>query len=204
MIFALFMWKLRTHLATARWVAAFGIIVLNFIMSDPVYFVMARIDITGGSKGWHRAQLIRSSIEHLEEWWLVGTDYTRHWMPTGIHANEIHTDITNQFLWMGVMGGLPLLILFALTVVAAFRAVGRALVLYESAAVEQRFLIWTLGAILFGHVVNFFSISYFDQSIVFFSLLSAGIAAVQVRPLPLSATGKSARLKQHVLTLGTA
>ncbi len=64
---------------------------------------MARIDIIGGSQGYYRAQLIRSSLEHLSEWWATGTDYTRHWMSSGIYANNRHTDITNHFLAMGVM-----------------------------------------------------------------------------------------------------
>ena len=42
-------------------------------------------------------------------------------MPTGIHANEFHTDITNHFLQMGVLGGLPLLLVFVLVLIAAFR-----------------------------------------------------------------------------------
>ena len=53
-------------------------------MEDPIYFLMARIDISGGSQGYFRAQLIRSLIDHLSEWWLAGKDYTRHWMASGI------------------------------------------------------------------------------------------------------------------------
>ena len=61
---------------------------------------------------YHRAALIESAIKHLDEWWLAGTDYTRHWMPSGIPANENHTDLTNHYIAMGVMGGLLLLLLF--------------------------------------------------------------------------------------------
>src|SRR5207253_439216 len=104
--------------ALVRLATVLGIVVLQIVMNDPVYFLMARIDFTGSSTGWFRAQLIRSSIQHLDEWWAVGTDYTRHWMPSGIYANEIHTDITNHFLEMGVWGGLPLLSLFVLALYA--------------------------------------------------------------------------------------
>lgn len=178
-LFGLILWKFRKYVRAIRWFALIAIIVLDRIMKDPVYYLMARIDIGGGSKGWHRARLIESSIEHLDEWWLAGTDYTRHWMPTGIHANAKHTDITNHFLGMGVTGGLPLIFLFIMVLVAAFGIVGMTLRENESAPMEHRFLIWMLGAILFGHVCNFFSISYFDQSIVFFYLVFAGIGAVQ-------------------------
>ena len=182
-LFGIYLWKLRKRLREIIWLALAGLIALDIYMKDPIYFLMARIDVTGSSTGYHRAQLIRSSIEHLNEWWLIGTDYTRHWMATGIHANEIHTDITNHLLGIGVMGGLPLLLIFIFCLVAAFSAIGRALHLTEKATNEYRFLIWTLGAILFGQVVNFFSISLFDQSVTFFYLILACIGAVQVKKL---------------------
>jgi len=178
-LFGLLLWKVRKYLRAIRWLALLAVIVLDMIMKDPVYYLMARIDLGGGSKGWHRARLIESSIEHLNEWWLTGTDYTRHWMSTGVHSNTIHTDITNHFLGMGVTGGLPLMILWIMVLVAAFAEIGKALRQNENAPVEHNLLIWTLGAIMFGHVTNYFSISYFDQSIVFFYLILANIGAVQ-------------------------
>jgi hypothetical protein len=173
-------WKLKHWLRLVRWGALAAIIGLQMVMNDPVYFLMARIDMTGSSTGWFRSQLIRSSIEHLGEWWAVGTDHTRHWMATGIPANDIHTDITNHFLQMGVWGGLPLLILFVVMLRAAFRAVGRALGENEGRSPERSFLVWTLGAMLFGQVINFWSISLFDQSVSFFYLLLATIGAVRL------------------------
>lgn len=183
---ALALWKLRRYLSVIRWGALGAIIALDMVMKDPFYFLMARIDIGGGSKGWHRAKLIQSSIEHIDEWWLVGTDYTRHWMPTGIHANTTHTDITNHILGMGVMGGLPLMLAFVWILVAAFVAVGRSLRKRSSGPLDERLMVWALGSILFGHVMNFSSISLFDQSVVFFYLILAAIGAVQVRARPFS------------------
>lgn len=177
-LLGLLLWKVRASLRAIRWLVLVAVVALDVVMKDPVYFLMARIDITGGSQGWHRAQLIRSSLEQLDQWWLAGTDHTRHWMATG-QVNEAHTDITNHLLAAGVMGGLPLMFLLIMILMAAFRAVGHALRRSEHASLEHRFLIWTLGAILFGHVLNFFSISLFDQSIVFFYLVLAAIGAVQ-------------------------
>jgi hypothetical protein len=169
-------WPLRRHMNRVRQLALAAVVGLAVVMKDPVYFLIARIDITGGSQGYFRAQLIRSSIEHLDEWWLVGTDYTRHWMASGIYANERHTDIVNHYLAMGVLGGLPLLFLFTLIVVAAFASVGRALAEREREG-DEAFLAWLLGAMVFGHVVNFVSTSLFDQPIVFFYLPLAAICA---------------------------
>ncbi|MDD4905024.1 MAG: hypothetical protein PHD39_02535 [Methylobacter tundripaludum] len=206
-LFGLALWKVRDHLRSIRWLALIAVIALDAVMKDPVYFLMARIDISGGSTGWHRSQLIRSSIEHLGEWWLAGTDYTRHWMATGIYANTNHTDITNHLLGIGVMGGLPAMFLFIMVLVAGFGKVGRALRENKNASMEQRLLIWTLGAILFGHVWNFWSISLFDQSVVFFYLILASISAVQVaKPLAVNVEVKQSvdrmRQSRYVSRLG--
>jgi hypothetical protein len=177
-LFGVALWKLRKWLRALCWLALMGVITLSMVMKDPVYFLIARIDLTGSSAGWHRAQLIRSALEHLGEWWYAGTDFTRDWMPTGTHANQVHSDMTNHYLQMGVMGGLPLMFVFILVVVVAFRVVGRVL-REKNATAQDRFLAWTLGATLFGYVINFFSISLFDESDVFFYLVLGGIGAMQ-------------------------
>lgn len=178
-LLGMLLWPMRNHMRLVRWSGLSAVLALAAVMKDPVYFLMARIDISGGSQGYYRAQLIRSSIEHLDEWWLAGTDYTRHWMASGIYANDRHADITNHILAMGVMGGLPLMLVFLLLLVAAFRAVGRALHAGPATPPEHGFVIWTLGALLFGHILNFMSISLFDQSILFFYIVLAAIGAVQ-------------------------
>jgi hypothetical protein len=180
-LFGLALWKVRDSIRLIRWIVAGLIIGLDIVMNDPVYFLMARIDIAGGSTGWFRARLIQSAIEHLDEWWLIGTDYTRHWMPSGIIANDQHTDMTNHFLQLGVWGGLPLMFFFIVALVFAFRAVGQALRSGRYTSIESQFLIWTLGATLFGQVMNALSISLFDQSIMFLYLILASIGTVYVR-----------------------
>jgi hypothetical protein len=77
---AMVFWPLRRHMAAVRILLISGLFALDALMKDPVYFLMARIDISGGSQGYYRSQLIRSSIQHFSEWWAAGTDYTRHWM----------------------------------------------------------------------------------------------------------------------------
>jgi hypothetical protein len=161
-------------------VAIFLIIALSFVMKDPVYFLLARIDITGGSTGYFRAALIQSAINHLSEWWFAGADYTRHWMPSGIPANPDHTDMTDYYIQMGVWGGLPLMLLFMGVLLAGFVRVSKALPVNEDVSNKQKFLIWTLGSILFGHATTFFSISYFDQTIVFLCLALACIGSLQL------------------------
>ena len=174
-------WKIKTRMRMLRWGAAFAIIGLHLVMEAPVWYLLARIDLTGSSTGWHRAELIDVAVRHLDEWWFAGTDYTRHWIAYGVGWSKDHVDITNHYIKMGVIGGLPLMFAFIAVLVAAFRALGKVMQIGKDSPFEERFMIWTLGAILFGHAVTFLSISYFDQSIVFFLMLVAGIGSQSLR-----------------------
>jgi hypothetical protein len=175
---ALALWRFRAQLRLIRWAIILAIVALDLVMNDPVYYLLARVDLTGSSTGWYRAQLIRSAIEHFNEWWLAGTDYTRNWLPTGVPWNQNQTDITNHYIAMGVWGGLPLMLLFMGVLWAAFAAIGKSLRLSANEPFEQQFLFWTLGSILFAHALTFLSVSYFDQSIVFLYLLLASIGSL--------------------------
>jgi hypothetical protein len=136
-------------------------------MKDPVYYLIARLDVSSGSTGWYRAFFIHSAIEHLSEWWLVGTDFTRGWLPRYLGGSDTSADITNHYIQMGVWGGLPLMFLFVGILLAAFSAIGKLLVRRRNDPFREQFLIWTLGSVLFGHAVTFLSVSYFDPPIVF-------------------------------------
>jgi hypothetical protein len=139
---------------------------------------MARIDLTGSSTGWYRAELIRSALAHLKEWWFAGTDYTRHWMATGLTINDTDCDIVNFYLAQGVMGGLPLMTVFIGWFWIAFRYVGRSLQLQSEAAATEPFLIWSLGSSLFASAVTCLSVSYFEQSVFFLYLNLAVIGSL--------------------------
>ena len=153
-------------------------------MKAPAYYIIQRIDLTGGSTGWHRARLIESAFEHLHEWWMVGTDYTRHWMPTGVYWSPQHTDITNHYIYMGVLGGLPLMLLFIAILAKGFSIVGQTLWYLANQPPKMRFMVWSLGASLFVHAVTLTSVSFFDQSPLFLYLTLAGICSVRYGRIP--------------------
>ena len=178
MLAGLAVWKIRPHLRTIRWAVVLGIFTLNLAMNEPVYYLIARIDITGGSTGWYRAHLLQYSFEHLEQWWLAGTDSTRGW--TLVAINNSSSDITCHYLQMGVWGGLPLMFLFLTVLFSGFAEVGRGLKSHKSAPTKYQFLIWTVGCILFGHAIALMSVSYFDQSFVFLYLALAMVAQANV------------------------
>lgn len=184
---ALLLWPLRHRMRLVRWLAVMGYIALDLVMKAPAYYLIARVDVAGGSTGWHRAALIESAIQHISEWWLAGTDYTRHWMPTGVSWSPDHADITNHYLQMGVIGGLPLTLLFIAVLTIGFSFVGRRLRQSADLSPESRFFLWTLGASLFAHAATCISVSYFDQSFVFLYLNLAAIGSIRlVKPKALA------------------
>ncbi len=166
---ALVMWRYRRYMGWFKWMFIAGYIVLELIMKDPAYYIMARIDLTGSSSSWHRAALIESAVRHLNEWWWAGTDFTRHWMPTGVSWSPDHTDITNYFLHLGVVGGLPLMLSFMLILLLVFRYVGRLIRNDREEIKEFLFLIWSLGATLFAlAVTGYFGLLF--RSVLFLPL----------------------------------
>jgi hypothetical protein len=167
-ITSMILWHWRNSIRTIKWIGIILIVVLHIYMYDPVWYLAARIDLVGGSTGWHRARLISAAIENLGEWWLVGTEYTRHWMPTGVSWNPNHTDITNQYILIGVNGGLLPIILFGLIIRKGFKMAGEMRSHLEAMSGPSALSIWVLGSVLFTHAVTFMSVAYFDQTISFF------------------------------------
>lgn len=177
-IFALCLWRWRYFTRQMRFAAVIAYIVLELVMKAPAYYVITRIDITGSSTGWHRGRLIEMSLAHLNEWWIGGTDYTRHWMPTGVSWSPEHTDITNHYLAYGVIGGLPLTSLFIFALTAGFRYVGGSLLAMDVEQRSNQFFVWSLGAALFAQAATCISVAYFDQSYIFLYLNLAVIGSL--------------------------
>ena len=55
-------WVLRRHMRPLRWSIVAGLLALAAIMKAPIYYLIARVDISGASQGYYRARLIESSI----------------------------------------------------------------------------------------------------------------------------------------------
>lgn len=160
-------WCFRAHVRAIRWGIATFFVVLHVYMKDPVWFVIARISDLLGGGGWYRSALIDAAVVHFDEWWLSGTAYTRHWLPSGIPGNPDMVDIVNHYVSQGVNGGLLALVLFIWLIVKCFQATGSAVRDNARFSFPERFFIWSMGCTVLGHVVSFFSISYFDQMTLF-------------------------------------
>lgn len=171
------MWRYRSVMRTVRWLALAGYVGLELAMNAPAYYLLARIDLTGGSTGFHRAALIETAVAHLGEWWLWGTDYTRHWMVTGVSWSQDHADVTNHYIKLGIIGGLPMVASFTCLLASAFGNAGR-VANGPGVSVQDQYLAWSLGCALFANVVACIGVSYFDQSVVFLYLTLAVLGSI--------------------------
>lgn len=177
-IFGVLMWRLRDSMRIVRLITLFMIIGLHLFMQGPVWELIGKLGHLMGGTGWHRVMLINAAVEHFNEWWLYGSDYTRHWMPTGTLSSANHSDITNQFIGIGVKGGILPLVIFVAILFFCFRACGLRMKEIDPAEFPLKFTIWCLGVALFSHIVAFTSVAYFDQIFVFWYLLLAIIASL--------------------------
>ena len=160
----------REHLQFVRWSVVFGLIFLHIVMNAPVWHLISRIDLVGGSTGWHRYHLIDQTIHRFSEWWLFGTHSTAHW---GWYL----FDTTNMYVNEAVRGGFVTLCLFFLLIYLAFRGVGS--ILDSSRNCKKNYLLaWALGVSLFTHCTVFIAVSYFGQIIVVWYLLLAAIGSL--------------------------
>lgn len=168
-VVALWLWPLRQQMRAVRWTIWLSIIGLHLVMNAPVWFLLARVGIFGGSTGYHRAILIDHAVHNLPEWWALGTHSTAHW---GYYM----FDVTNQYVLVGVRGGLITLVLYVMVIVSCFSAAGRAVAEWGVENVPAQKLAWALGSSLVVHAVNYLSVPYFDQNIVNWYLLLAMLA----------------------------
>jgi hypothetical protein len=180
------LWKWRQHMRLIRWATVAAVLTLALVMKAPVWYLFDRLSGIFGGGGWHRSYLIDQTVKHFDEWWLFGTTYTAHWGPGGevIAADPNNMDITNHYVAEGVKGGVLRLGLFLLLIVKCFKSVGRQLRVEESNP-RAGFLVWALGVALFAHCVAFFSITYFDQTILMWYWLLAvitGVACMRIEP----------------------
>lgn len=161
-------WPIRKNMRTVRRAIVVALVALHIVMKAPVWFIIARIDLTGGSSGYHRAELVDQFIRHFSDWWLIGKGNT-DW---GFDM----WDTQNQYVNVGETGGLVAFILFIIMISRTYGKIGTARKLV--AGRKQEWFLWFCGAALFSHLVAFFGVNYFDQSKVGWFVLLAIISAV--------------------------
>ena len=173
-VVALCMWPMRRWMRAVRWGILLTLVGLHLVMKNPVWHLITRIDITGGSSSWHRFMLVDQCIRHFGDWWLVGVKDTSAW-------GWDMWDTANQYVGTCDNSGLIPFLLFLAILVYGFKYLGRARRAVAKDKTKALFM-WALGSALFANVVAFFGISYFDQTIVAWYGLLAMISAAVALP----------------------
>ena len=167
-IFGAFNW--RRYTAVAAWSLAAMTAALHIVMNAPVWHLLARINVIGGSTGWHRYNLIDKAIKNFDEWMVIGCRSMDHW---GYGLG----DVTNQYILEGVRGGAATLILFVLMIYAVLKTLVTSSLRYRDRS--ELLLIWALFSMMIAHCVGFIGVSYFGQILVlwYMTLATASLLA---------------------------
>lgn len=165
---AMCMWPVRNRMRVIRWATVALLVGLHLVMKAPVWALIGRVDLAGGSTGWQRFALMDNFIHRFGEWWLIGTKSFATW---GFDM----WDAVNWYVSCGESGGLVSLVLFVAVLVYAFKSLGQ--FLRARRPRTMKLMVWCLGASLFACCVSFIGIVFFDQSIVFWYALLASIVA---------------------------
>lgn len=145
-------WPLRERMVLVRRGLVLILVALHLVMKAPVWSLIARVDLTGSSSGYHRYYLVDNCIRHFSEWWLLGyKDYDK-W-------GFMMFDLCNQFVVQAVTGGLLTLVAYIAIFSRSFGALGDARKKVRGDRHREWFL-WCLGSALFSVVVAHFGINY--------------------------------------------
>ncbi len=164
-LFGLGFWPLRKHMRMVRQGLVATLVGLHLVMHGPVWSLIEKIDLTGGSSSYHRYMLVDNCIRHFSDWWLLGYKHYGDW---GFDM----WDVCNQFVVAAVTGGLVTLVLYITIFSRSFGAIGTARRRVNGDR-RQEWLLWCLGADLFANVVSSFGINYMTELMMsFFPLLA--------------------------------
>jgi hypothetical protein len=170
------MWFFREKMRQIRWGLVLSLTGLHLVMKAPVWALVERVDLVGGSTGYQRFLLIDACIRHFWDWCLVGARDYASWA-----GEDDMWDAANQYVSVADTSGLLCLIFFLAAIVYCFKYLGNA----RKAAGEksgEAWFFWLLGVALFANMVAFIGISYFDQTFVTWYALIAMIIAATGAP----------------------
>jgi hypothetical protein len=161
-------WPVRGRMRLVRWAFALTLVALHLVMHGPVWSLIARMDLTGSSSGYHRYYLVDNLIRHFSDWWLLGYRNYNDW------GWEMW-DTCNQFVAVALTGGLLTLTLYIMILKRSFAAIGNARK-QVSGDRKQEWFLWCLGSALFANVVAAFGINYMAQLLMLLFPLLACIS----------------------------
>lgn len=157
-IATVFFWMLYQYRMRGQLIligACLGLFLLHLVMKAPVWHLLARINIFGGSTGWHRFFTFDTFIKTTSDWFLLGTKSVEAWNMGG------QIDITNQFVLEGVRGGMITLLLFIVIIYHAIKIPGKLSLC--NVPTDVKWMSWGICVMASGHFATFWGVSYFGQ-----------------------------------------
>ena len=187
-LFGLAFWPLRKNMRLVRWGLVALLVALHLSMQGPVWSLIAKIDITGGSSSYHRYYLVDNCIRHFSDWWLLGCKNYGDW-------GYDMWDLCNQFVVNALTGGLLTLVLYLTIFKRSFRAIGIARKRVQGDR-RQEWFVWCFGSALFANVVAHFGINYMAHLSTYFFILLVCISVAtretkRAATVPTGATNQS-------------
>ena len=161
-------WPLRKQMRLLRWGLVATLAGLHLVMNGPVWSLIEKIDLTGGSSSYHRYMLVDNCIRHFTDWCLIGYRYYGSW---GFDM----WDLCNQFVVAALTGGLGALILYIAIFSKGFGMIGTGRKRIAGDRRQEWFL-WCLGSSLLAHVVASFGINYMFALMLYFYCLLAAVS----------------------------
>ncbi len=162
-------WPLRKWMRLVRWGLVAILVGLHLVMHGPVWSLIEKVDLTGGSSSYHRYMLVDNCIRHFSDWWLIGYKNYGSW---GFDM----WDLCNQFVVAALTGGLITLVVYITIFKRSFGAIGTARK-QVSGDRRQEWFFWCLGSALFANVVASFGINYMVHLMMCLFALLACISA---------------------------
>lgn len=169
---ALFLWPIRRHMRKVRWGIVLAIAALALVMKAPFWWIIAHVDVVGGSGGYDRAHLIDVCIRHFGDWWLFGSNQFGLW-------GWDMWDLSDQFVAEAEIGGLVTLACFIAIISRGFGRLGTTRKLVEGDR-RQEWLCWSLGAVMFSNILAYFGTAYWDQTVFWWFALLAMVSAATI------------------------
>jgi hypothetical protein len=155
-VVGMLMIRVRRRMRLIAWGTLVLLVCLHMVMNKPVWHLLARVSVVGGSTGWHRYALIDGFVNHWREWIVRGSGRgAAHW-GRGLF------DVTNYYIIQGLRGGIVLLVLFIIVLASGFKMVGRTWRKVDRDRLK-RVTAWAVGVVLFQHCMNFIAVTYFGQ-----------------------------------------
>jgi hypothetical protein len=183
-------WPLRRRMRAFRWGVVMILVALHLSMKAPVWALIARIDLTGSSSGFHRYMLVDQCIRHVGDWWLMGVKNYNEW-------GYDMWDLSNQYVACAATGGLATIVTFILVISCSFGRLGTARRLVKGDR-KREWSLWCLGAALLAHVVAYFGIGYFDQmQVAWYALLAMIVIATSEAITSRVPRAKGAMVARH-------